>query len=160
MCLRACRRTLCRSDTSTRPPAIVRCSMSPWSRLMAARPSWATYWISKITELAWQSITTGGLSGAIIELNHPTNGTLKIDTLQKQCCCDLKTIGLKPKIYKAGGLRKQIEVSRLPDKRKAPVTFEFELPISNKHDGDNPIYVRLLQEDGHMAWSSPIYIVQ
>jgi hypothetical protein len=24
---------------------------------------------------------------------------------------------------------------------------------------DNPLYVRLTQEDGHQAWSSPIYVI-
>jgi hypothetical protein len=24
---------------------------------------------------------------------------------------------------------------------------------------DNPLYVRLTQEDGHQAWSSPIYLI-
>jgi len=26
------------------------------------------------------------------------------------------------------------------------------------NSGDNPIYVCVVQQDGHMAWSSPIYL--
>jgi len=33
------------------------------------------------------------------------------------------------------------------------------LPLAELGAGDNPIYVKLVQEDGHMAWSSPIYVV-
>ena len=25
--------------------------------------------------------------------------------------------------------------------------------------GDNPLYVKVVQEDGHVAWSSPVYLV-
>ncbi len=110
------------------------------------------------TALSWQSITTGGLSGAVIELAHPTRGTLEISTLQKKCRCSLKNLRLESKIYHAGGLRKQIEVCRLPDSNKLSPAFEFEIPLSNLRQGDNPIYVRVSQEDGHMAWSSPVYI--
>ncbi|HUT19133.1 MAG TPA: hypothetical protein VM366_08230 [Anaerolineae bacterium] len=35
----------------------------------------------------------------------------------------------------------------------------FSLPLTALGPGDNPIYVKLAQEDGHMAWSSPIYVV-
>ena len=112
------------------------------------------------TGLSWNSITSGGLSGAVIELERPATGTLEIDTLQKKCRCDLKTLGLKPRIYRAGGLRKQIEVCRLPKKEKAAREFEFELPLSKLREGDNPVYIRVLQEDGHMAWSSPIYLMR
>ena len=30
--------------------------------------------------------------------------------------------------------------------------------IALKSDGDNALYVRVTQEDGHLIWSSPIYI--
>ncbi|MEN8255296.1 MAG: DUF3604 domain-containing protein [Verrucomicrobiota bacterium] len=112
------------------------------------------------TGLCWKSITTGGLAGAVIELDRPAAGTLEIDTLQKKCSCNLKALGLKPKVFKAGGLRKQIEVRRLPDRKRASSEFEFELPLSRLREGDNPVYVRVLQEDGHMAWSSPVYIAK
>ena len=110
-------------------------------------------------ELHWKSITTGGVAGAIIELEKPAAGVLEINTLQKNCRCDVKSIGLSPKTYKAGGLNKQIQIYRLPEKTKASAEFEFTLPLSKLRRGDNPIYIRLTQEDGHMAWSSPIYLV-
>jgi len=111
------------------------------------------------SELSWESITSGGLSGVIIELAHQTNGTLEINTLQKKCHCALKTLKLSPKIFQAGGLRKQIEVCRLPETNSVSPLFEFTYPLTNLHPGDNPIYINVSQEDGHMAWSSPIYLV-
>jgi hypothetical protein len=37
--------------------------------------------------------------------------------------------------------------------------MRFEQPVRLRPGGDNPLYVRLTQEDGHQAWSSPIYVV-
>jgi hypothetical protein len=34
--------------------------------------------------------------------------------------------------------------------------LERSIPLNSK--GDNPLYVCLTQEDGHQAWSSPIYL--
>ena len=32
--------------------------------------------------------------------------------------------------------------------------------LDKLHTGDNPIYVRMIQEDGHLAWTSPVYLVR
>ena len=34
----------------------------------------------------------------------------------------------------------------------------FKRTIGLEDDGDNPVYIRLTQEDGTLAWTSPIYI--
>jgi hypothetical protein len=34
----------------------------------------------------------------------------------------------------------------------------IERRIELQPDGDNPLYVRITQEDGHLVWSSPIYL--
>jgi len=60
-------------------------------------------------------------------------------------------------VWECGGLRKRIEVYRLPN-RKPSREFSFALPLTELHEGDNPIYIRMTQEDGHMAWTSPIYL--
>jgi hypothetical protein len=41
---------------------------------------------------------------------------------------------------------------------RAPREMEFELPLGRLRRGDNPIYVKVTQRDGHLAWSSPIYV--
>jgi hypothetical protein len=108
-------------------------------------------------ELAWRSVTTGGLAGAILTLAEPGAGTLHVKTLQGDVECAVASLGHEPRTWTYGGLRKQIAVSRLP----AEPTREarFSLPLTGLRPGDNPIYVKLVQEDGHMAWSSPVYLV-
>ena len=108
-------------------------------------------------QLTWKSVTTGGLAGVIITLEKPDAGTIIIDTAQQNSTRQISSLGLEPVVWDCGGLRKQISIFRLPDQ---PLSCEFTicLPLTELHQGDNPIYVRLLQEDGHMAWSSPVYV--
>jgi hypothetical protein len=48
-------------------------------------------------------------------------------------------------------------VFRLPDDN--PYTaLQLEREVALRDDRDNGLYVRLVQEDGHIAWSSPIYV--
>jgi hypothetical protein len=110
-------------------------------------------------QIAWRSITTGGVMGVILTLQQPGVGTLKIDTLQQQIACEIGELALEPAVWDCGGLRKEIQVYRLPD-RPGPRQFSFSLPLSELHEGDNPIYIRVTQEDGHMAWTSPVYLVR
>lgn len=108
--------------------------------------------------LAWESVTTGGVAGLIITLAKPHAGHIEIDTLQRRVKCPVKSAGLKPRTWNCGGLRKKIQICRLPDRPRTR-EFAFDLPLTQLHRGDNPIYVRVTQEDGHMAWTSPVYVV-
>ena len=91
-------------------------------------------------------------------LQDPSAGRIEIDTAQVKAKIEINEIGLEPKVWECGGLEMALQVYRLPDKQKSN-EFSFELPISDLKKGDNPIYIRMAQEDGHLAWSSPIYVV-
>jgi hypothetical protein len=108
--------------------------------------------------LAWKSTTTGGFTGMILELENPSGGTLEIDTLQGSASCEIGLLGLEPGVWKFGGLRKEIKAYRLPDKPGSG-EFSFSLPLTGLRPGERAIYIRMTQEDGHMAWTSPIYLV-
>ena len=98
------------------------------------------------------------MAGVILELANPKSGNLEIDTSQGRFECDISTLGIDAQVWDCGGLDKELSVYRLPE-RGRPNEFAFPLPLDDLHPGDNPIYVRVTQEDGHMAWSSPIYAV-
>ena len=109
--------------------------------------------------LQWRSLTTGGVAGVICEFSRQNAGTLQVTTAQKSFELDVADITHRQKSYRAGGLGKQIAVYRLPPAdgpRGIEVTYQLQAGELN--DGDNPIYLCAVQEDGHMAWSSPIYI--
>ncbi len=107
--------------------------------------------------MEWSSYTTGGVAGMILELDKPDTGKLEISTEQASLKLDIGKIGLKPKVKSCGGVEKQLTVYRLPD-QLTEKTFEFNLQLKNLHSGDNPIYLKVTQEDGNFAWSSPIYL--
>jgi hypothetical protein len=109
------------------------------------------------TMLSWKSLTTGGLGGFETRLKNPESGTLNIDTPPMHCNIDISEIGIHDTIYDAGGLGRKIRIFRVPDEhstRKINITKKITL----KPDSVNPLYVKVTLTDGHMAWSSPIYI--
>lgn len=109
--------------------------------------------------LEWQSTTTGGVAGVILRVKNPDTGILALDTAQRRIECEIATLGLEPRKFGCGGLRKEISICRLPDQTVA-TEFAFSLTLHDLRCGDNPLYVRVTQKDGHMAWTSPIYAVQ
>jgi hypothetical protein len=113
--------------------------------------------------LAWQSVTTGGTTGVILTLSDPDAGSLRIRTTQGAVDIDIAAIGMAPTTWAYGGIQKEISVSRLPDQQTTH-QIAFDLPLADLsptdlHDGDNPIYLHVVQEDEQMAWTSPIYLV-
>ena len=110
------------------------------------------------SRLAWRSVTTGGLAGLILTLADAEAGCLEIETLQGRATSEIAMVGGEPLIWQFGGLGKQLQMYRLPAEGSVR-TFAFGLDLCDLRKGDNPIYVRVAQEDGHLAWSSPIYAV-
>jgi hypothetical protein len=66
-------------------------------------------------------------------------------------------IGLEDFLVDAGGLGRGLSLFRLPD-RNDTWQMRFAQPVRLR-PGDNPLYLRLTQEDGNQAWSSPIYVI-
>jgi len=111
------------------------------------------------SNFSWESFTTGAAKGFIMTLESGDNAQFKIDTKQIKAEFTLDEIGLEPKIWDLGFLEKSLQVYRLPDALDKP-EVEFSIPIKGIKPGDNPIYIRAMQEDGFLIWSSPIYLVR
>jgi len=110
-------------------------------------------------KLAWKSFTTGTAKGVLLTLEKPAVGIIHFDTGAAKLDIDLKTIGLEPEIWELGELEKSVRIDRLPNK-KNPSEFFFKFELADLKDGDNPIFIRLTQEDGQKAWSSPLYLIK
>jgi hypothetical protein len=106
-------------------------------------------------QVAWKSVTTGGVAGVILELEETDVGLLAIDTFQRRVECEIGSLGMEPIVWDCGGLQKEIRVYRLPDRQRT-CEVSFTLPLTGTHQA---IYIRMTQEDGHMAWTSPVYLV-
>jgi Protein of unknown function (DUF3604) len=107
--------------------------------------------------LEWTALTTGGFGGFDAWLAEPRAGSLRIETALVQTEIPVDEIGLEDLVFEASGLARRIRVFRLPDENPhRHVTLERCIALAP--DRDNALYVRLVQEDGHLVWSSPIYI--
>jgi hypothetical protein len=109
------------------------------------------------TTVQWEALTTGGLGGFDCILADQNAGTLTVETSLVQFRLPIADIGMQERRYEAGGLARQVRVFRLPDTNPhRHLRLERTIPL--RPEGDNPLYVCVTQEDGHQAWSSPIYV--
>ena len=106
--------------------------------------------------LAWNSVTTGNFNGVDLWLDDPEVGTLSFKTNQVAFDLPVSEIAMDDHSFDAGGLFKRVRVFRLPTQMQNQA-YHFERPINLRPQGDTRIYVKAIFEDGHCAWSSPMY---
>jgi Protein of unknown function (DUF3604) len=107
--------------------------------------------------LAWTALTTGGFGGFDAWLADPRSGRLRIDTALVKCDIAVADIGRDDLVFDAGGIKRRIRIFRLPEENTHR-RVKLSRRIALKDKGDNALYVCLTQEDGHLIWSSPIYV--
>ena len=106
--------------------------------------------------LQWRALTTGNLGGFDAWLEDAYGGTMAIDTRLVKAGVPLEDIGYEDEVFDAGALGRKLRIFRLPDDNPhRAMTFERQIAI--ERDRDNPVFVRVTQEDGFVIWSSPIY---
>tara|TARA_Y100001960_G_scaffold322105_1_gene398000 strand:- start:975 stop:1706 length:732 start_codon:yes stop_codon:yes gene_type:complete len=107
--------------------------------------------------LKWRALTTGNIGGFDVWLSKNNGGSLKLDTPLVTLDLPLSEIGYEDHYTDAGGLSRGVRIFRLPEENThRSMRIERRIEINNA--GDNPLFVRVTQEDGHLAWSSPIYV--
>ena len=110
------------------------------------------------TKAQWQSLTTGNVAGVDLWLSDADRGKLAIDTPLVKADLNIAAIGVEATTFdQSGDLPRWLRVSRLPETMDVRETT-FAMPVQVSDAGDNPIYLRLVQEDGTRAWTSPIYV--
>jgi len=103
----------------------------------------------------WRSVTTGDEDGVIVELECPEETILTFTSVPATFSIPLREITAKPTVIDAGGVKQQVILKRIvknPNMRSVNLTFTDETP----QVGWNAYYVRLLQVNGSLAWSSLI----
>lgn len=101
-------------------------------------------------------LTTGNFVGFDVWLDGDA-ASLDIAAGHAAGRIDLGALGLEPVTLAAGGLDRKVTITRLPETltRRA---LEASAVIDVKPEGDTPVWARIATEDGHLAWSSPIYV--
>lgn len=106
----------------------------------------------------FDSVTTGNFAGFDIWLEDATAGDLVFSSNVLDARLPVSEITFEDRVFEAGGLGKRLRVLRLPDENGAR-SVSFRQRIEIEAGRDNPLHVRVTQEDGHQAWSSPIYLI-
>ncbi len=109
-------------------------------------------------ELAWRSVTTGNMAGIDLWLEDEEGVEIAVETNLVSGRFAAADIGIEDTVLDAGGLGRRLRLYRLPEAMAAgALGFEHEVTFGG--GADLPVYVRVTQQDGHRAWSSPIYLV-
>ncbi len=107
--------------------------------------------------ITWRSTTTGDTDGVEVEIEGGPETILAFETGPKQVQVRLGEITVQPVVFPAGGIRQQLSFQRVSP-RPGPREVRFAFQDKEWSPGWNVYFVRVLQEDGAMAWSSPIFV--
>jgi hypothetical protein len=114
-----------------------------------------------LTEVApefveWQSITTGDEDGLDLCLNRLGGAHLSFRSGPACFALEPATLGREPIIIEAGGVDQRVVVRRLPEgEPPLSVTFTY---ADDPPAGATAYWVRVTQDDGAHAWSSPVFV--
>lgn len=103
----------------------------------------------------WESATAGGFAGLDLFLEKE-GGKAAITTEQGSIEIDFSD-NFSEKTHDFGGLGKKITVQRLPEQLTVS-DLQCEFHLSTNLIRENKLYIKVIQEDGHVGWTSPIYL--
>ena len=108
-------------------------------------------------EVWWASETAGDWDGVVIEVEGDENATLLFETGPSTFRFTPRDLARGPLVMEAGGVGQRVEVELDPGPdQPRDVSFRYETPLEGP---GRPAYVvRITQQDGHVAWSSPIFL--
>jgi hypothetical protein len=108
-------------------------------------------------QIAFKSSTTGDTDGIELVLREKAAGLLEFKSAMGACSVSLEKLGKDPKAFDFGGLGLKATVQRYPETLQT-VELSLECTVTVEADKTDPFFVKVIQEDGHMAWSSPVYV--
>lgn len=114
--------------------------------------------VTKITPQAvrWRSETAGDWDGVVVDVEGTAATLLHFETEPATFSLAVSDLARGPFVHDAGGVGQQVRIEPDPGP-EAPREVRFRVQVAPP-SGRHPYFVRVTQQDGHMAWSSPIYI--
>ena len=107
--------------------------------------------------VAFQSQTTGDCDGIELVLDDGRVGSLVFNSAAGTTEIDLAGLGHEPLCFDYGGLDMQLVVQRYPERVEA-LELTLETVDQPPGEGQAAYFVKAIQCDGEMAWSSPVYV--
>jgi hypothetical protein len=109
--------------------------------------------------VSWKNVTTGGFHAVDIWLEDAASGILTIVVNGTEIAVDLATLGVEDRVHDFGGLQKAVRIFRLPDHSLA-TGYKDKLSVPLAIGEERCLFLRVTFEDGHVAWTSPIYVMR
>jgi hypothetical protein len=103
-----------------------------------------------------RSRTTGDIDGVDLYLSDARRGALCFSSAMGRLDIDLAALGDAPISARFGGLDLRAGAMRYPEslsEREGELNREFNPPPATT----TPLMIKVIQEDGQMAWASPVY---
>ena len=107
-------------------------------------------------ELEWNSSTGGDPDGVVLELDAPREAVISFQSNPVSFQFKPAEITAIPYITEIGPVNQRVIVQAIT-KKTTPKNLAFDTRV-DLVDGLNPVWVKVTQEDGSMAWSSPVYV--
>jgi hypothetical protein len=112
--------------------------------------------------IRWKSITTGDEDGLILTLEKAGVGSINFDTGPISCQIAVDELKKGPVVKDAGGVGQEVVFELMPPNeclsRETTWRSQFSTCEIEPIDGVIPLHLRILQVDGHRAWTSPWFI--
>jgi len=120
---------------------------------------YANQGVRKVSDrrLEWASTTGGDPDGVILKLDAPEDAEVTFQSKPVTFSFKLRDIGYEPLVVEAGGVNQKVRVSAISG-GELPRSFDFSYVDEDPMGGVSPYWVKVVQSDGGMAWSSPVYV--
>ena len=107
----------------------------------------------------WSNVTTGGMHCVDVWLDNASDGHLTFESQVTTFTVPLSDMQATDYLVPCGGLDKAVRIFRLPD-APLPNLFTEMRTITLQAHQERRVYLKVIFEDGHMAWTSPIFVRQ
>ncbi len=105
-------------------------------------------------------MTTGGFTAVYIWFEREEEEVeVKIESNHFNLNVKLSDIGIDAIVVDCDGMDKSLQIQTLPE-AMGKTTQSLKQNIQVPASGDGAIYMRVILEDGHVGWTSPIYVFQ
>ena len=111
------------------------------------------------SSVSWSNATTGGAHAVDIWLDDASSGSLNFSSDVTSFELNLSALTDEDYVVSCGGLKKAVRITRLPDE-PLPSSLELTRTITFDSTTERRLFARIVFEDGHMAWTSPIYVTK
>ena len=111
------------------------------------------------TRIEFRSRTTGDPDGIEVLLETPNQGSIELETPLGRLEAAIPALNHEGVLERLGGLDLQASICRYPEApERLTRTLALECSWRPIPGQTTPLFIKATQVDGHMAWSSPVYV--